>query len=108
MCRNPGGFSDIHKIDEAKAERGRRSLELAGPDEDSRRVEGKNVDHSMNRVVRTLYKPGPNSRSGVTVTRDGEGFGERDDIVALVPEDIGLGLELSVDIAEVANCGLCE
>ena len=55
--------------------------------------------------MRTLYKPGPNSRSGTTVTRDSEGFGEADDIVGLFPEDIGLGLELSVDIAEVASSG---
>ena len=35
-------------------------------------------------------------------------FDGADGIVALFPEDIGISLELRVDIVEVASCGLCE
>ena len=40
---------------------------------------------------------------GATATRDSEELYEADDVVALLPEDIGLGL--SVDIAGIASCG---
>ena len=40
--------------------------------------------------------------------RDGEEFDEVDNVVALVHEDIGLGLELSVNIVQIASCGLGE
>ena len=40
--------------------------------------------------------------------RDGKEFDEADNVVALVHEDIGLGLELSVDIVQIASCGLGE
>ena len=40
--------------------------------------------------------------------RDGEEFDEADNVVALVHEDIGLGLELSVDIVQIVSCGLGE
>ena len=40
--------------------------------------------------------------------RDGEEFDEADNVVALVHEDIGLGLELSVNIVQIASCGLGE
>ena len=40
--------------------------------------------------------------------RDGKEFDEADNVVALVHEDIGLGLELSVDIVQIVSCGLGE
>ena len=45
-------------------------------------------------------------RGGATVARDSEEFDEADNVVALLPEDIGLGLELSVDIVQIVSCGL--
>ena len=40
------------------------------------------------------------------VARDGEEFDEADNVVAPLSEDFGLGFELSVDIVEIASCGV--
>ena len=48
------------------------------------------------------------SRGGAAVTRDREEFDEADDVVASLPQDFSLSLELSVNIIEIASCKCCE